>query len=345
MRRNAWVAAAWIVAAWGLLGLAFLPQFYLLGRTPDLASAAWRTASIFGLWALLTPFVAWLVRRFPLRTGVWLRHGVVLAVAGVVVVTIHTLLAQLLASTWTGGLRDRSVVDLWRGGLVGMGATNLAFYAGLLAVLHVRATAQRLRSREVALAQARLSLLQGQLQPHFLFNVLNALSELAYRDAARTDHLLTRLAQLLRATLHIADTHERHLSDEIEFMNGYLDLEKALLDERLDVRLTVRGDLGHFRVPVLLLQPVVENAIRHGIAPMRRPGRLAIDIHAERDLLHVRVADDGLGRRAPPGKGSGLGLSSLDERLRTLYGTRRRLSIDYPPDGGCVVDIELPLRP
>lgn len=341
-RPRRWTVSAWILGAWAMLTLAFLPQFYLLGRTPDFWAALWRSLSIFGLWVLLTPPVAVLVERYPMRTGAWLRHGAVLAAAGAVAIAAHALATQSLAMLWAEPLRSHGLWRLWRDGLVGLGATDVVFYLGLLAALHVQAATRRLRAQEQALAQARLTALRGQLQPHFLFNVLNALSELAYRDAARTDRLLTRLAQLLRVSLQTAGRHEHALGDELDFVRGYLEIEQAMLGDRLGVDIRMPADLADVRVPTLLLQPVVENAVRHGIAPMRRPGRLDIEARAEGDRLIVTVADTGLGRAAPAGTGTGVGLANLRARLQTLYGDRQRLSVDYPPAGGCIVRIELP---
>lgn len=335
---------AWIMAGWLLLALAFIPQFYLLGRQPDIGAAVFRAGSIFGLWALFTPAVAWLVEKYPARAPSTVRNGVRLALAGVVAVALHALLAQASALLWVPAMRELSLLRIWRDGLLGLAATDVVFYVALLAALHVQQATRRLAAREQALAEARLLALRGQLQPHFLFNALNALSELAYRDPARTDRLITRLAELLRASLQGTHAHEYTLAQEIGFVRGYLEIEQALLGDRLQVAIHAPSSLDEARVPVLMLQPVVENAVRHGIAPMRRTGRLQIDVSAHDGRLSVRVHDDGLGRQAPEGGGAGIGLDNLRARLHALYGDAALLHIAYPPDGGCAVSIGLPLR-
>lgn len=334
----------WIQLGWLLLALAFVPQFYFFGRTPDLGAAVLRAVTIFGLWALFTLLVARVVERFPMERPALLRNAGVLVATGIVLVPLHALLAQASAMLWVPELRTVGLLRVWRDGMMGLAATDVVFYSALLAALHVRLATHRLAAREAALTQARLVALRGQLQPHFLFNALNALSELAYRDAARTDRLITRLAELLRASLHSARTHEYTLAEELEFVRGYLEIEQIMLGERLETRIDCPPALESARVPTLLLQPVVENAVRHGIAPMRRKGSLRLSAAATDDRLSIRVADDGLGRTAPHGSGTGIGLGNLEARLAAMYGAGAHLRIDYPEAGGCIVDIALPLR-
>jgi two-component system, LytTR family, sensor kinase len=210
---------------------------------------------------------------------------------------------------------------------------------------------------ESSLARAELRSLRLQLQPHFLFNALNTISSTMYDDPAAADEMIDRLAELLRASLRTAGadgsepTEEVTLAAELEILDAYVALMKARFRDRLHVEVTADPDVREALVPPLLLQPLVENAVRHGGA--ERTGRGTIAIRAERadGELRLTVEDDGPGtggggatRRPGSGETSGLGLSATAERLQILYGEAHRFEAGDVPTGGFRVAIRLPFR-
>ncbi len=200
----------------------------------------------------------------------------------------------------------------------------------------------RARQAEAPARSARLQALQLQLHPHFLFNTLNAISTLvveARSDAA--NHMLGRLAAFLRLTLNDSTAPEIPLSKEVANVKVYLAIEKARLGERLEVEFSIAPDAEGALVPALLLQPLAENAIRHGITPRPEGGKLTIEAERAGTRLRVRVCDNGVGSGLHIAR-RGLGLANTIERLSVLYGNDHCPAVRWPDEGGGVVDVELP---
>jgi LytS/YehU family sensor histidine kinase len=183
-----------------------------------------------------------------------------------------------------------------------------------------------------------------QLHPHFLFNTLNAISALMHKDVRLADRLISRLGELLRTTLDDPGTQEVPLRRELEFLTPYLGIEQARLGPRLTVRLDVDDDFLDARVPYLILQPLVENAIRHGLAPRTGAGRLLIQARRDNGRLVLEVADDGVGVRLGRDFKEGIGLSNTRARLQALYGDEQSLALRPAVGGGLVVTATLPYR-
>jgi sensor histidine kinase YesM len=190
------------------------------------------------------------------------------------------------------------------------------------------------------LSEARLALLQRQLHPHFLFNALQAISTLLHRDPATADRLLVRLSDLLRAMLDDASGQTLSLRTELELIRKYLDIEQARFGDRLKVEWRVDESLLEVQVPSLIVLPLVENAIRHGLSPKVGPGRLTIEARSGGAGLLLTVEDDGLGAALP--LRPGLGVGNTRERLVALYGEQAALSIDAAPGAGFRARIEIP---
>lgn len=191
------------------------------------------------------------------------------------------------------------------------------------------------------LAEARLALLQRQLHPHFLFNALQAISTLLHRDPATADALLVRLSTLLRAMLETASGQTLSLRTELDLTRKYLEIEQVRFADRLQVEWEVDASLLEAQVPSLVVLPLVENAIRHGLSPKVGPGHLKISAQFEDAMLLLTVADDGLGATLPLHLGVGIG--NTQERLRTMYGEGANLTIETQPGQGLRACIRLPL--
>jgi two-component sensor histidine kinase len=192
------------------------------------------------------------------------------------------------------------------------------------------------------LSDARLALLQRQVHPHFLFNALQAISTLLHRDPATADRLLVRLSDLLRAMLEDASGQTLSLRMELELTRKYLDIEQVRFGDRLRVEWRVDESLLEVQVPSLIVLPLVENAIRHGLSPKVGPGRLLIRAGTEGASLVLAVEDDGLGAALP--LRGGLGVGNTRERLVALYGERAALDIDTAPDAGFRARIQIPVH-
>ena len=192
--------------------------------------------------------------------------------------------------------------------------------------------------------QAKLDALRLQLQPHFLFNTLNAISTLVHRDADAADNLIGDLSDLLRVSLQTT-AHEVTLARELELLDHYLAIEQARLGDRLRIVREIDPSALVAYVPTLILQPLAENAVRHGLEPRLAPGTLTLRAQREDGLLRLTVADDGVGfDPLASGARRGIGLANSEERLRTLHDDRARLEVIAPPAGGVRVEITLPFR-
>jgi LytS/YehU family sensor histidine kinase len=199
---------------------------------------------------------------------------------------------------------------------------------------------------ETRLAQAQFEALQRQLHPHFLFNTLNAISALMHRDVEAADEMLARLSDLLRMALDRRGVQEISLKDELEFLGKYLEIEQTRFGDRFTVSYDIDPDTLDARVPNLLLQPLVENSIRHAVGATIQPRRIDVSAHCRGDVLEMQVRDDGPGLRGggPPPAKKGLGLANTRARLEQLYGAKQRLELTEPDTGGLLVTIEIPLR-
>ena len=211
------------------------------------------------------------------------------------------------------------------------------------------AQAQQLAAAELRteLAQAQLENLRLQLQPHFLFNTLNTISSVMYEDVRAADAMITQLSDLLRLTLRASRTHEIPLAEELEITRLYLDLMQKRFENKLRVSYAIDASLHETLVPQLILQPLLENSLRHGMKSGNGAMELSIAAHRENGSLILQVCDTGCGLAgANPGQlfGRGLGLSNIRDRLAHLYGERQEFSIANRSSGGAEVTLRVPLH-
>jgi two-component system, LytTR family, sensor kinase len=204
---------------------------------------------------------------------------------------------------------------------------------------------RRRAERAEAMAQsARLRALQSQLEPHFLFNTLNGISSLVVaRQSEAAATMIGLLSDFLRLTLKAGGTPEITVQDELGFVNHYLDIQKLRFGPRLSFDVQSAPEALLAMVPTLLLQPMVENALKHGILHRAGGGRVVVDVRTDGDKLQLRVEDDGPGLSGSPMAGAGVGLSNTATRLHELYGSEATLYVGRSQLGGVVVDIKVPL--
>jgi two-component system LytT family sensor kinase len=307
-------------------------------------------------WAILTPAIVWTVRRFPLkswRTTVW-PHALLLAFSLVVFVACSaawSVFGQANESPRNAETEPYLRLFLgYMGSRIPVGVILYAAIAGLTTAVderaRLRADLLQTANLRAELARAQLQALQMQLQPHFLFNTLHAISILIEEQPTVASQTLIRLADLLRQTLALADVPEITLGRELEILGGYLEIEMTRFGARLAVTVDVPSALRALLVPSFILQPVVENAVRHGIAPRLKRGVIAIRAMRTGDTLVLEVEDDGPGFGIPTediAASAGLGLSATRERLAVRYGNASRVTCARALSGGARVVIEFPV--
>jgi two-component system LytT family sensor kinase len=357
--RNAW-SRAWVVALVSCTVLGVLESTMAYVRTRDIPHPRSVVQVLVGnmpwwwLWGLFIPIVVTIARRNPLHGRAWPRAVAVHLVAAFVVSSAHLLLeGTVFYYTVTRGYVGASLAQQVRGIFVGYLVLDVVTYAAIVGAHHAFDLYARLRDSslratrlELGLAQARMQALRMELNPHFFFNALNAISGLVRRgDDDAAVRMLARLGELLRVTLDHDLAPEIALDDELALLDRYLDIERVRFGDRLTVVTECDDASPHGLVPSLLLQPLVENAIHHGVAKL--PGPACITIRAARDGgdLLISVCDTGAGL-APRAASSreGIGLSNTRARLAELYGTRGALTLDGAPGGGCCATITLPYR-
>jgi LytS/YehU family sensor histidine kinase len=198
---------------------------------------------------------------------------------------------------------------------------------------------------EGQLAKAHLQSLKSQLQPHFLFNTMHSISALMLTDVQAADRMITGLGDLLRMNLEAAGTQITTLNRELDFVNCYLEIEKVRFEERLHVVLDIAPETLDAQVPLLLLQPLVDNAVKHGISRRAQGGEIRISASSRDGDLQLEVRDNGPGfERSDMSRVRGLGLKVTRERLETLYGQNQSIEVTCPPEGGVAVTVSIPFR-
>lgn len=302
----------------------------------------------FWLWMLLVPLVAWLGR---LGAGHGWRRFCLVHVPAALVVALAQMLAHLLAFWLLSGPGRMPVHTL--GQYLRMEfaySYHLAVltYWVILVVLLGMESRRRLRDErlrnaqlETRLAQSQLQALRMQLQPHFLFNTLNAISALALADPLQARLMIARLSDFLRLTLEERHAPQVPLSRELEFLACYLGIQQVRFQDRLHTQLDVDDDTLDASVPNLILQPLVENALRHGLQHKPGAGTLRVSTRRDGNRLQLRVDDDGLGL-PPAGTLEGIGLGNTRSRLHMLFGDAARLELSAIPGGGTRAEVQLP---
>jgi two-component system, LytTR family, sensor kinase len=340
------------LVGWTAAGIVLIQQSYaatqITGHPRPIAALVVISMVDMWLWALFTPAIMDLGRDFPLDREHWAAR-LPLHVAAAIGFAIADALIMWVLRPHLCDCAPKTLASEFSERLFANEASYFVLAAMGVAARYARQSRERERAGLALakeLADARLAALNAQLRPHFLFNTLNAIAELVHVDAQAADRTVTALGGLLRRSLAAGDRQEVPLREELACVDEYLAIVSTRLDERLRVSTAIAPETLDARVPSFLLQPLVENAVRHGIERTPDGGQVELAAWRDGDWLHVEVRDDGAGLRssASPHAGGGHGLRTTRERLRHLYGDAHAFELRAPGTGhrGAVAAVRLP---
>jgi len=341
-----WSAAGWVLLFWfGFYGLTVpsdMIEDMQMAQGANLARDLFESILQAGLWCLASPLILWVTQRFAIEgVGRWRNIGINavcgLAVSAVNVAICHIAIYALFGDRIGGHVHW----TLWQSVLVST-PYLMIIYLAFAAMVHSVRLVRRYEERERLLAQAQVQALKAQLNPHFLYNTLNAVSEFAYKDAATAERLITMLSDLLRLSFAGGDAAKVPLADELAFVRRYLDIQQLLLEDRLQVRYAFDAAALDAQVPNFILQPLVENAVVHGISRRAANGHIELGGRIADGRLSLWISDDGPGLAGASPRRHGIGLSHTRARLTQLYGGEQRLEIESPAGGGFHARLSLP---
>lgn len=348
-----------IWAVWTLFALFFASQFALQNQLSANPVSFWRILLwqlVSGyIWFGISPIILYLAKRFPFDEGKW-KTSLPIHLVACVVIALTQLFIDAVVLTRLGYPPNRTFPNFFEAYKFFILANlhlSMLIYMGVVGIASAYRYYQKYRERELQasqlearLAQSRLQVLKMQLHPHFLFNTLNAISELIYKDPESADRMLTDLSDLLRLSFENLEVQEIPLKQELEFLEKYLEIEQMRFHDRLSVNMKIAPETLDASVPNMILQPLVENAIKHGIAPRSSGGRVDINAARSNGHLEIEVTDDGLG--VPFGDvenlPEGVGLSNTRRRLRHLYGDKHEFELKTLQKGGVTVNLVIPFR-
>ena len=359
-----WSSSFWwlVIALWLFIALATALEMSLL--QPARMSLSLLTALMrFIPWLLLTPVIIWTCSHYTLERSDWKKSLWVYAVyAGLCLLS----LAFVGLFAWYSppppaapavpsppllpGADERAFFYM----ILRRITYQIPTFCGLVAIAHALRFYERAKDRErrglelqASLALARLQALRMQMNPHFLFNTLNSIASLVQEDGKKAEEMITALGDLLRLTLRATDRQEVTVREELHFLERYLQIEKTRFGDRLQIERVIDPDTLPAMVPILIFQPLVENAIKHGIETRIAPGLIRMEIHHRDDQLIFQVNDNG--NNAPAAANGelkeGIGLGNTRSRLQELYGDRGQLKLDHGRGAGFTARIQIPWRP
>jgi two-component system, LytTR family, sensor kinase len=336
-----------VVAVWAVVALVSAP-FSALNRIyanqpPEWVRAFALNLLAFELCAIPTFVFLWAVRRWPLGAGRW-RYAPLYLAAIPVLVALKEAIYLPIRLWWfptptLSEIKPHLIESFFYEGFM------LAMVLGVVHAVEYQRSVRdgQLRASQLAnhLTRARLEILRNELHPHFLFNALHSISTLMHRNVEAADEMLAQLGDLLRLSLERHDVQQAPLREELLVLEPYLNILRIRFGDRLSIGVDVDPALLEVTVPLFLLQPLVENAVRHGIE--RRAGAGRIDIHARatEDHLQISIADDGAGL-SQNGIREGIGLSNIRLRLEQLYGPRASIALEGNPQSGTEVTVTIP---
>ncbi len=345
---------------WTAVGLFFASESALWGRYIFRTPVSWDLAlktnlSFYYIWACIAPLVLWLGKRFRFERGSRTLSLFIHLPTSVLLSSIQLLIAEIVVQSFSP--ERLQLYEAFRAierTFVVYFHINLLTYWAILGIGYGREYYRKFREREVRAAQLKTQLTQAQLQalkmqlhPHFLFNTFNTISSLMHMNVDEADRVLALLGDLLRYSLNNVGVQEVTLREEIDFLQRYLEIEQARFGDRLKVKITVDPEVLDYKVPNLILQPLVENAVRYAVAPRAGGGSIDISAHQIIGSLRLSVIDDGPGLplETDVPAHEGVGLKNSRDRLEQLYGENHRFILSNRSPKGLEVAIVIPLRP
>jgi len=349
--RQIWRIVLVIFGAYTALLIVNLPSFIYFNSQSQQPVDWWsRTVElVWGMysWVIITLFILWVGNLFRIaRPNLWrniIIHLFVSISTGLIRFAIYQLglLAlgvKSLESIQLELVKPSNIISVITGAVV--------TYPSVIAIQQAYLYYRESQERAFNLQQAELQMLKMQLHPHFFFNTLNAISALMYRSPKEADRLIIQLGDMLRIALKKDKTHEVPLKEELEFLQAFLHIHQTLMGKRLRTEWKIEPETLDALVPNLILQPLAENAIQHGIAPLEAGGKITISASIQNGSLLLQISDDGHGfsLAGDNHKENGIGLANTRARLESLYNGKHKFSIDEPAGGGASVKIEIPFR-
>jgi hypothetical protein len=348
----------YILLGWLFYGLYMSVESYVIRERLG-SPITWQDAfagdfSYSLVWIPLTPLILWLARLFPFDKGRIIRNISIHLIFSLAFGLAHKALQNVVLASYKATFHGAPFSwDLQYRNIIAYFDYGIQLYWIILLLKFGYDYYARFREQEVVssrletqLATAQLQSLKMQIQPHFLFNTLNAISVLIEENPASAKKMVGLLSGLLRRSLDHVNTHVVPLEREMEFIDAYLEIQKARFGERLTVITNISPETSRAEVPYLVLQPLVENAIQHGISARPGPGEIRIESIRLDGFLKLVVTDSGSGApfAAPPQSGSGIGLSNTRARLEQLYGEQQQLELSLLPGGGTEVTVLIPYK-
>jgi len=360
VRRRRWVRLALILAIWTFIGLVFTFQGYFTSYRSErpmlFTESLYMQMSWAYLFALATPLVLFAAARLPIEKNNWVRSALLHIPISIILSGLVTALGRVIIWLRFGYPMGKPLTmeSMWRF-VVSNFSEGIGIYLLIALSYYAYSYYQRYREGrlrtlqlEAQLSHAQLQALKMQLHPHFLFNTLHAISALLNKDVEAARKMITRLGDFLRLTLENSGSQEVTLQQEMEFLRCYLEIERIRFQNRLVTRMDISPQSLEAKVPNLILQPIVENAIRHGIAPRSTTGLLEIEAKRLNGTLRIKVRDNGPGlpehRTSDNLIKKGLGLANTETRLERLYGADHLFDLSNDPAGGLIVTLEIPFH-
>ncbi len=336
-----------------IIGLLYSAQSFFYRTQIGQEVQAWDILLIdmpyFLFWAALAPLALLLARRLPFSKSIWWRFALIHFVLGVIVSLLHALVYNSYRVWIRPGESGFSFERVYLNAVASFDYGMLVWFVILLVVYtldyyrHLQEQVQRNAELQSALIQSQLNALKMKLQPHFLFNTLNSIAVLIKENPDQATETLNRLSSLLRHVLQNIDDQFSTLDEEIAFTKQYLAIEQVRFGERLKIEYDLGNGLGKLPVPALILQPLVENAVRHGIAPKSGAALIRISATHDNGRLALQVYDNGKGFNPGERDQHGLGLKITRDRLRSLYENEYTMHIEKAAEGGTLAMLSIPL--
>lgn len=362
LKKISWKKWLLIALAWELIAFYFIFQNYIFSINAG-TPFDWQRSLSYRLtnnlyWILLTPLLFYIGKKIKLEPGKIAKNILIVTGLGILISLAQAHLS-IITSLFFARFYSVPVMPFWERiilaeyGMLGLAFDSFFLYFGAMSIIYGinyyrknKEHQYNLSQLEARLAQAEVQAMKMQLHPHFLFNTLHAISTLMHRDPNAADKMITQLSNLLRISLDNIGVQEVLLRDELNFLEQYIEIQKMRFQDSLEIKMDIAPETFNIQVPNLILQPIVENAFKHGVEEISGEKRINITSRLENKMLMISVEDNGPGTKEVTGEASqaGLGLKNTRERLRQLYGSNSELVIENSIPKGLIVKLNIPIK-